>query len=69
MAPTVKANAPSEVQIGELARNAQCILPSYFCTRRRRGLFFCKYLTAFYGLGQVFFFRGTYSDDLRLKLQ
>ena len=67
MAPTVKANAPSEVQIGELARNAQCILPSYFCTRRRRGLFFCKYLTVFYGLGQVFFFRGTYSDDLRLK--
>lgn len=52
MAPTVKANAPSEVQIGELETHSA----SYFCTRRRRGLFFCKHLTVFYDLGQVLFF-------------
>ena len=41
MAPTVKANAPSEVQIGELEMHSA----SYFCTRRRRGLFFrCGYM-------------------------
>ena len=51
MAPTVKANAPSEVQIGELEMHSA----SYFCTFRRRGLFFCKHLTVFYDLGQVFF--------------
>lgn len=51
MAPTVKANAPSEVQIGELEMHSA----SYFCTRRRRGLFFCKHLTVFYDLGQDFF--------------
>ena len=52
MAPTVKANAPSEVQIGELEMH----IATYFCTRRRRGLFFCKHLTGFYDLGQVSFF-------------
>lgn len=51
MAPTVKANEPLEVQIGELAMDSA----SYFCTRRRRGLLFCKHLTVFYDLGQVFF--------------
>jgi len=52
MAPTVKANAPSEVQIGELEMHSA----SYFCTRRLRGLFFCKHLIVFYDLGQVFSF-------------
>lgn len=42
MAPTVKANAPSEVQIGKLEMHSA----SYFCTR---------HLTVFYDLGQVFF--------------
>lgn len=52
MAPTVKADSPSEVQTGELEMHSA----SYFCTRRRGGLFFCKHLTVFYDLGQVFFF-------------
>lgn len=64
MAPTVKVNEPSEVQIGKLEMHSAF----YFCKCRRQGLFFCKHLTVFYDLGQVFFFPGNLLRRLLTKI-